>query len=206
MPRAPQLVECKNGTLQVSIELCSITVNRRRMTMIRILSAITLILLLKALASAQSEEVLFKQAFFMNGDSTDVRIIDVSVSPDGRMGNLTEVILNSYFFEIQQWTTEATNLLIKKTGRHSFQLHTHDDVSLYTVDRYFTFEIGLWDRLYVPLEISGTSVVVYQSGPNKGRISTLNYMPVRLPDNRSDIVRQIPLSLPGLFYGVKRIE
>jgi hypothetical protein len=176
------------------------------MKTLKILSSIILLFLFSPIASAQSNDVFFKQAFFMNGDSADIRIIEVSISPDGRVGSLTEVILNSFFFEIQQWSTESANLIFKKTGQHSYQLHTHDEMGIYTVDRYFTFEIGLWDKLYVPFEIAGTSTVVYESGPKKGEISNLTYIPVRLPENRSDIVKEISLSLPGLFYGVKKIK
>jgi len=166
-----------------------------------------MIFLFCPIASAQSQDVSFLQAFFINGDSMDVRIIDVSVSPDGHSGSLTEVIMNSYFFDIHQWSTESANLSIKKTGQHSFQLDTHDDVAGQTVDRHFIFEIGLYEEnLYVPFEITASSTVFYQFGPNKGKTSVLNYIPIRSPDEYPCFVKQLRVSLPGLFYGVKRIK
>ena len=174
--------------------------------MVKTLTLVILVLLCGSIVLSQTNNVSFQVGFFVNGDSADVRIIEVFISSVDDAITLKEVTLNSFFFEINEWSTEDRNLSVKKNGDHAYQLHTHDDSGLHVVDRYFTFELGRWGDLYVPLDIEGQSVIVYESGPNQGKISTLKFVPIRLPDLQADIVREVPISIPGLFYGVKRIK
>ena len=174
--------------------------------MVKILTLIILVLLCGSIVLSQTNNVSFQVGFFVNGDSADVRIIEVFMSSLDNAVTLKEVTLNSLFFELNEWSTKDRNLSVKKTGAHRYQLHTHDDTGLYVADSYFTFELGRWGDLDVPLEIEGQSVIVYKSGPNQGKISTLKFVPIKLPDLRTDIVREVPISIPGLFYGVRRIK
>ena len=152
----------------------------------------------------QNRDVVFQVGFYINGDSTDVRVIDVYIASDGKTASLKEVTLNSWFFVNDEWSTDAGTLKVKKTGKNSFQLHTSDDVGLYQLEQFFTFTMGFWGDLYSVFEITGKNVIVYESGPNKGKIFSNNFIPIRLSEPRSDCVRNLNISLPGIFGGVKK--
>lgn len=169
----------------------------RDIEMKRINGMILLLLASAGMCLSQNRDAIFQAAFFVNGDSTDVRVIEVYVEGDGRTGSLKEVVLNSWFFFIEEWSTDAGNLKVKKTGNNTFQLHTSSETGLCLVGQFFTFEMGLWGDLYSLFEITGTMVTVYEAGPNKGKITNNNYMPIRLSDNRSDYVKTLRISLPG---------
>lgn len=155
---------------------------------------------------SQDRDVTFEAGFFINGDSSDVHVLEGYVSSDGQSGSLKEVTLNSWFFVIEEWSTEDGNLEVKKTGHNTFQLHATTKIGMNYAEKFFTFEMGLWDNLYSLFEINGTSVNVIQFGPNKGKIFNNNYIPIRLSENRSDVIRTMRISLPGIYMGVKRIK